>query len=249
MRIDARVALFDLGAAGYDLLVRQDLWRAQIARVLDHVPRPWDHLRVLDLGCGPGVSAFVLAERLGRGATLTGIDFAAGMIERANRRLREHDPPLANVRFEQADATDLPFEDSSFDLAVGHSFLYLVREPDRVLREVRRVLAASGRLVLLEPLESGNLWRALVNAAPALPGAMNAPWQTARFALSMFLWRQVSARAGRMSPARIERLFRTAGFEDVATHPTLSGLALHCVGRRPEDAAPQMPRGVPSAIF
>ena len=58
--------LFDWGALGYDVITGQDFWRSQIRSMLDHarIGPNRRSTRLLDLGCGPGVSTFVLAEKL-----------------------------------------------------------------------------------------------------------------------------------------------------------------------------------------
>jgi len=91
--------------------------------------------RVLDVATGPGIVAAAAAER---GATTTGVDFAADMIAVARRR-------HPGIAFEVADACNLFFEDASFDSVVMGFALFLMAEPDAVLREARRVLAPGGR--------------------------------------------------------------------------------------------------------
>lgn len=239
-RMKARLPIFEVGAWAYDWLTSQPIWRQQITKVLDHVDvRPG--LRVLDLGCGPGVSSFALAEALGPGAEVVGIDNAKQMIRLAEGWHKNHYAHLQNVRFLAADATSLPFGDGEFDLAVGHSFLYLVPDRVGVLREAKRLLGATGRLVLMEPNRDGSL------AAAAAVG-----WQRRhtldassmaqlRFGLSLVLWRVASAAAGRMHPDLIAELFSQSGFSDGSCSPTLGGLGLHCVGdgtRSPDAGAP-----------
>jgi ubiquinone/menaquinone biosynthesis C-methylase UbiE len=71
--------------------------------------------RILDLGTGTGAAARVLARRF-TDASVIGVDLSAEMIAEAGRLLP---PELGDrVRFEQADAASLPFEDGSFDLVV-----------------------------------------------------------------------------------------------------------------------------------
>jgi SAM-dependent methyltransferase len=74
-----------------------------------------DVARGLDLGCGTGKAARVLAARY-PGAEVVGVDLAPAMIEQA-RALLPNDL-AARVRFEVADASELPFADSSFDVVV-----------------------------------------------------------------------------------------------------------------------------------
>lgn len=227
-----RFSIFELGASPYDLLAGQAIWREQVLRVLDHVHET--PKRILDLGCGPGVSAFALAEKLGPGTEIVGIDVARNMVALAKRHLERDHPDLASrVRFEVADATTLPYDDGAFDMAVGHSFLYLVPDRAAVLREVRRVLRPGGTLVLMEPSADGSLPRAALSAVPQAGEIARRPFDVPRFAASMVLWRLVSVAAGRLDPARVDRLFGEAGFTGIYTRPTLAGLGLHCVGRVP----------------
>ncbi|RMG20762.1 MAG: methyltransferase domain-containing protein [Deltaproteobacteria bacterium] len=226
-----RRLVFDLGAAGYDFLTDHTLWREQVARVLDHAPA--GVRAVLDLGCGPGVSTFVLAERLPDAAEVVGIDFSGEMIRRARRHhLRRH-AELRHLRFLEADVTDLPFDAGRFDLAVGHSFLYLLPEKERALREIRRVLRPGGHLVLMEPNAEGSLLRAALALPARRERLLRAPLAAPRLGTSMLLWRLASGAAGRLSEGRVRQLFEASGFEAIEVLPTLAGLGLHCIGRRP----------------
>jgi ubiquinone/menaquinone biosynthesis C-methylase UbiE len=96
--------------------------------------------RILDLGCGTGIVARLLRERLGAGTRLTGADASAAMIAHA----RELAPEIEWI---EANATKLPFADASFELCVSQQMLQFVPEPAAALREIRRVLVPGGRLV------------------------------------------------------------------------------------------------------
>jgi ubiquinone/menaquinone biosynthesis C-methylase UbiE len=227
--VNARIPVFNVAAWAYDWLTAQPIWRAQIARVLDHVDCNRRPLRVLDLGCGPGVSSFVLAAQLGPASSVVGIDNAKLMIRRAERWHASDYGNLENVRFLAADATDLPFDDGAFDLAVGHSFLYLVPDRVAVLREVKRLLGADGTLVLMEPSRDGSLLEAGKVGWQNRHTADGTAMDSVRFGLSMFFWRIASGTAGRMHPEKVAHLFSEGGFTDAKCHSTLAGLGLHCV--------------------
>lgn len=233
--------LFDVGALAYDMLTRQNLWREQVRRVLDHVPELPPAPRVLDIGCGPGVSAFVLAEALGPQAEVVGVDLAETMIAIAERTHRERYAHLKGLRFVRADAAHLPFAAASFDLAVGHSVLYLVRDRVAVLREVHRVLVPGGKVVFMEPNQQGSLpgvvKKLVSNFDDTVKITRKDPGAALRFGLSMVLWRLASAAAGRLSPAMVTELFSATGFTGTTCHPTLGGLGIHCVSVRPGDAS------------
>jgi ubiquinone/menaquinone biosynthesis C-methylase UbiE len=93
--------------------------------------------RVLDIGCGRGGSAALLADRFG--ADVTGIDLAPEAI--AFCRRRHHQP---GVRFEIGDAENLPVEAESIDTVVNIESSHAYPNLDGFLAEVRRVLKPGG---------------------------------------------------------------------------------------------------------
>lgn len=222
-------SLFNITARGYDFLTRQELWRDQIRKTLNFVDEPKTIRHVIDLGCGPGISTFVLAELLPH-ARVTGVDLSEKMIGRARTHRRKNYAHLPNLRFRRADIYELPFDDETFDLAVGHSFLYLL--PDRLgaLAAIRQVLVPGGRVVLLEPNAEGSL----LDAARQAPGRrlIETPLATSRFAMSMLLWRVVSGSRGQFALHELKDLFNSAGLQHVDVQPTLAGLGAHATGRR-----------------
>ena len=135
--------------------------------------------RVLDVGCGTGALA-AEAVRRWRGVQLDGVDASAGMLEIAEReRAALPASDRGRIRYRQAPADRLPYPDGAFDLALTSFVLQLVPSRHRALREIRRVLAADGRLALVtwlqggEPLEADRVYdEALADAGfePREPG-------------------------------------------------------------------------------
>jgi SAM-dependent methyltransferase len=100
--------------------------------------------RVLDLGCGHGMAAVVLARQ---GASVTALDLSAGYLGEA--RLRA-DANRVAVDFVKADAEKLPFVDGAFDAVWGSAILHHLNL-ERAARELRRILSPCGTAVFCEP--------------------------------------------------------------------------------------------------
>lgn len=142
--------LFAAVAPRYDLI--NDLqsfgWHRYWKRRLVSLAAPRPGERALDVCCGTGDVAFALAAR---GADVVGFDFSAGMLDVARRRQARRTPsPDHQVRFVQGDALALPFADREFQLVTISYGLRNLADFDRGLRELTRVLAPGGRLLVLD---------------------------------------------------------------------------------------------------
>ena len=102
--------------------------------------------RILDVGCGYCYHTTRLAER---GLTITAVDFSEVALSHAKENLKT--AGLSDrVTLQQADATDLPFEDASFDHVLMWGVLMHVPQAEKALSELSRVLKPSGKLALSE---------------------------------------------------------------------------------------------------
>jgi ubiquinone/menaquinone biosynthesis C-methylase UbiE len=107
--------------------------------------------RILDAGCGSGPLFAALRDR---GASVTGIDKSAGMLEQARRRLGDDaDLQVAEL------GGPLPFPDDTFDDVTASLVLHYLEDWGPALAELRRVLKPGGRLIasVNHPF-SENLW-------------------------------------------------------------------------------------------
>jgi demethylmenaquinone methyltransferase/2-methoxy-6-polyprenyl-1,4-benzoquinol methylase len=102
----------------------------------------------LDICCGTGDLALELAGRVGPGGHIVGCDFSEPMLDLA--REKAGGAEASGVRFEWADALQLPYDGERFDaVTVGFGVRNLA-DLDRGLSEMARVLKPGGRAVILE---------------------------------------------------------------------------------------------------
>jgi SAM-dependent methyltransferase len=100
-------------------------------------------MRVVDLGCGVGMTSQLLAELVGPSGEVIGVDYSAEQVEQARKLLPKG---VTNVRFIQASATDTGLARESFDLAYCRFLLIHLTEPEAALREMRSLLKPNGIL-------------------------------------------------------------------------------------------------------
>jgi ubiquinone/menaquinone biosynthesis C-methylase UbiE len=105
----------------------------------ERIPEMIRDKEVLELATGPGLLAKHVAPAARR---MVATDYSDGMIAQAKKGER---PP--NLSFEVADAMQLPYEDDSFDAVLIANALHIVPEPERVLKEIDRVLRPGGLLI------------------------------------------------------------------------------------------------------
>jgi ubiquinone/menaquinone biosynthesis C-methylase UbiE len=119
---------------------RHDAFAALVVELL--APFAGDE-RALDVGCGTGALAYVLAEHV---REVVGVDESEAFIEAARRSA----PP--GCTFVVADATSLPFPYGDFDLVGCVRVLHHVRRPELVVSELARVARPGGRILLVDQL-------------------------------------------------------------------------------------------------
>jgi ubiquinone/menaquinone biosynthesis C-methylase UbiE len=182
--LDVNRRYHDVAAGDYDAkwgISFGEIGRRQVlgkvAKLLG--PRPGPFPRALEIGAGTGYfSLNLLQDGVIGAATCT--DISSGMLETLERNA------LAlglGVETAACDAAELPFEDGSFDLVLGHAVLHHLPALDRAFAEFHRVLAPGGRLFFAgEPSRRGDrlaavpkraairlapAWRRVVGARPA----------------------------------------------------------------------------------
>jgi ubiquinone/menaquinone biosynthesis C-methylase UbiE len=189
----------------------------KIAKLLG--PRPGPFARSLEIGAGTGYfSLNLLQTGVIREATCT--DISLGMLQAL-----EHNAAELGLAVQTAacDASQLPFEDESFDLVLGHAVLHHLPDLDACFAEFMRVLRPGGTVFFAgEPSRSGDrlaaypkraavkvapLWRRALKArpAPTHDGASDEREHALEAVVDVHAF----------VPADLETHTRRAGFEDV----------------------------------
>ena len=106
-----------------------------------------EHSKILDVGCGAGLTDRYMAQKYG--VNVVGIDIRPHMI-RCARQYAKDAHLTSQVRFEVADAQVLPFDDNSFDIVMCESVLAFVPDQPKALQEWVRVAKPGGYIGFTE---------------------------------------------------------------------------------------------------
>jgi ubiquinone/menaquinone biosynthesis C-methylase UbiE len=137
-----------------------DLWSyiySEVAAPLEHGPRKLAlellkiqrHEKVLEVATGPGQILLEILKRVDRTNFVYGLDLSWKMLEKSQRRVQS--AGYNNLSLAEADTRQLPFADRAFDVVYSSYVLDILSVQDilAALKEFRRVLRGSGRVVLV----------------------------------------------------------------------------------------------------
>jgi SAM-dependent methyltransferase len=178
-------------------------WAPLVVTLAD--PRPGE--RVLDVACGTGVVARLVAQRVGRTGHVVGLDLNPGMLAVAASVASKEPPTSAPTTWREASAMKMPLPDEAFDIVYCQLGLQFFPDRPAALLEMNRVMARGGRLGLM-------VWRGIEHS----PGFG---------ILADALARHVSSEAANIMRApfaladaeELWRLIATAGFRDITIRP------------------------------
>jgi SAM-dependent methyltransferase len=105
--------------------------------------------RVLDAGCGGGGMTRLLAQAVGSGGEVVGLDANSQLIEWNRSQVKDTDA-AGQIQFQEGDVLHLPFEDGTFDLVWCSRVIHGLNDQVAGVRELARVVRPGGRVVLRE---------------------------------------------------------------------------------------------------
>ena len=166
----------------------------------------------LDVGCGGGSQSLMLAQRLGEGGHVLGVDISEPMLGVARGKAAAPAAGRASLEFLLADAASHAFEPGTFDLLFSRFGVMFFDDPTAAFANLRRALQPQGRVAFCcWQAVKDNAWTriplqaALQHLPPPEPQPPNAPGP---FAFA--------------DASRVESILAAAGFGDIAieTHST-----------------------------
>ncbi len=214
--------MFTSIAPRYDLLNHllsfnvDRLWWRRAARTFRHIlQRPG--ARTLDICCGTGDMAFALLRASGSKADIVGADFSHAMLARAAQKGRG-----TVLKWLEADALRLPVPDASFDLVTSAFGFRNLTDYNAGLREIFRVLRASGEIGILDFGEPRGLmgkvyrlyFKHVLPAVGTVISGVKGPYAYLPASVERF-----------PSPEEMLERMRAAGFNDVSWTPYTFGIA------------------------
>ncbi|VAW14872.1 Transcriptional regulator, ArsR family / Methyltransferase fusion [hydrothermal vent metagenome] len=142
---ETALAYFNETAAEWDRIRALQVGEGEVETAILKLAGPGPFGTMIDLGTGTGRMLEVFADRITHGI---GIDQSRSMLGLA--RARAERARLDHCQIRHGDILALPYEDGLADLVVLHQVLHYFDDPQPVLAEAARVLAAGGRLVMVD---------------------------------------------------------------------------------------------------
>ena len=126
--------------------------------------------RVLDLGSGAGIDAFLAAREVGVSGRVIGVDMTPAMLSRARENAAKGG--FTNVEFRLGEIEHLPVADATVDVIISNCVINLSPEKPRVFREAWRALRPGGRMVVSDIVLTRALPEAVRKSVEAYVGCV-----------------------------------------------------------------------------
>jgi ubiquinone/menaquinone biosynthesis C-methylase UbiE len=116
--------------------------------------------RVVDLGSGSGMDAFLAGNQIGASGEVVGVDMTDEQLAKS-RRLAERDA-FTSVRFDKGYIEEAPVADGWADVVISNGVVNLCVDKDAAFREIARVLRSGGRMAISDIVTERPLTEAIV---------------------------------------------------------------------------------------
>ena len=162
----------------------------------------------LDIGCGGGSQSMMLADKLGPGSRVLGVDISEPMLQVARDKLAEPGADRADVTFLRADAATHAFETGDFDLVFSRFGVMFFDDPVAAFSNIRKALRPQARLAFCcwQSMKENDWTRIPLQAAlqHISPPERPHPHAPGPFAFA--------------DSQRVQGILQDSGFSDVAVH-------------------------------
>ncbi|KAJ5239118.1 hypothetical protein N7468_003737 [Penicillium chermesinum] len=142
-------------------VLRSHAWRTAQNSAAFLLPYLQPHMKILDLGCGPGTITVDLATYVPEGH-VTGLERVGDVLAKGRALAAERG--VTNVEFVEGDGNGLTYADGTFDVVFAHQVLQHVADPVGMLREMKRVVKTGGIVAARDADYGSFAW------FPELPG-------------------------------------------------------------------------------
>lgn len=161
---------------------------------------------VLDVACGTGVVARLAAAAVAPSGKVTGLDINSGMLAVAQKEA----PRGIRIEWREANAESMPLQDGTFDVVLCQMGLQFVPNKLGALREMRRVLASGGRVLISVPGPTPPLFAIMADGLARHIGPEAAPVAQVVFSLH--------------DGDELAGLLKSAGFRDIEVRTATKSL-------------------------
>ncbi|WP_299889825.1 class I SAM-dependent methyltransferase [uncultured Ruegeria sp.] len=201
--------------SGAKWLTYEDQLDHMMAPVIDLILKHADlnkGMRVLDIGCGTGVSSLAAARRVGADGHILGADISQPFLDRAAQRAKESG--LGNVDFQRADAQVTQFPEAGRDAAISRFGVMFFDDSIAAFKNIARALVPNGQMTFAAwgPL-ADNPWFRIPHIAAT--NRLGHPPKVDRYAPGPLAFHDLDHVIGMMTEA---------GLKDVRAHAIPIGL-------------------------
>lgn len=107
-----------------------------------------ENMNFLDIGCGTGWAVGQAAMLVNNKGLFYGVDISPKMIEKAQENFKM----FTNIQFIKANSESIPLDNDFFDIIICTNSFHHYLHPEKVMKEIHRVLKKGGKIFILDPI-------------------------------------------------------------------------------------------------